>query len=332
MPILSIIIPVYNVENFLHEGINSVLNQKVKDIEIICIDDASTDNSLKILKEFAEKDSRFVIIECKNNNGVSKARNIGIQQAQGDYIAFFDPDDILMEDIYSNLINHIITNNVDIAMCGFKTFPDNKTIIPQFSTKPTSPLNFVKVNKQIHTRNDFCFPWRFLFKKTHIKKNKLKFNENIYIGSDTIFNFSSIMTANKIALIPEALYLYRTNNNNSIVKTKYKPKMEESLQLQIEEKKRLIKKHNIDQYTPFTKDMSEDIVKRYTLMLFNNLRNNPNELDKIKGISRILNMPMIKDAMKYVGFRNIFSSWKEYIFYLAMKFKLAHIVYKLYFK
>jgi glycosyltransferase EpsJ len=108
--------------------------------------------------------------------------------------------------------------------------------------------------------------------------------------------------------------------------------MEEGLQLIAEEKKNLNKKYSIDKYTPFTKDLSEYTILRYAPYMFNNLRNNPNETDKIKGISRILNMPMIKDAMKYIGFRNIYPSWKEYVFYLAMKFKLAYIVYKLYFK
>ena len=114
------------------------------------------------------------------------------------------------------------------------------------------------------------------------------------------------------------------------MKKKYNPYMEEGLQLQVLEKKRLIHNHGIDALTPITKDMSEDIVKRYTQMLFNNLRNNPNEPDKLAGVKRILNMPMIREAMKEVGYRNIYSSWKEYAFYLAMKFRCAKLVYRVY--
>ena len=147
-----------------------------------------------------------------------------------------------------------------------------------------------------------------------------------------IFMIDTIFNCHKILLIDKPLYFYRVDNQESIMHKKYKAELDTALELLVKEKKKLVEKHCIDKYTPFTKDMSEDIVKRYTLMLFNNLRNNPNEHNKIKVISRILNMPMITDAMKYIGFRNIYPSWKEYVFYLAMKFKLSNIVYKLYFK
>ena len=89
---LSVIIPVYNVENYLRECLDSITNQTVKDIEIICIDDGSTDNSPNILKEYQKKDSRIKII-TKKNGGQASARNLGIKEAQGEYIAFIDASD-----------------------------------------------------------------------------------------------------------------------------------------------------------------------------------------------------------------------------------------------
>ena len=333
MPILSIIVPVYNVAEYLDKGLESIINQEVQDIEIICIDDASTDNSLAILKKHAIKDSRFIIINHKQNKGPSATRNKGIQNAKGKYIAFFDPDDWIEKKMYKEMINAMEKKQIEMAMCGFKTYPANKTVIPDFPQYiETTPIKFISHNSKIHSSNDLCFSWRFLFKRTFIESNKLLFTEKIRYGEDMVFNFEALMQTKKIMLIPKPFYHYRINNSQSITKQHYNPYIETSLQLQIAAKKRIIEKYQVDKYTPITKNMSEDIVKRYTLMLFNNLQNNPNEPDKKNGIRHILNMPMVTEAMQVIGFRNIYDSWKEYLFYIAMKFKLYHIVYKIYFK
>ena len=332
MPVLSIIVPVYNVSSYLREGLDSILNQEVQDIEIICINDGSTDNSLSILKEYQSKHPNIIIIS-QTNQGVSAARNAGLSIATGTYTSFFDPDDWVKPTIYSKLIYYAQLHCLDIAICAYQTNLSNEIIKHPFNANHVvSPLDLIKGRKQLHTNNAFCFSWRMIFKRDFLIKNELSYNTEICIGEDTLFNMAAIFRATRIFYLDEALYIHRINNTDSAMNQKYKPKLEPSLQLQIAEKKRIIKTYQVDQYTPITQDMSEDIVKRYTLMLFNNLRNNPNESDKLPGIKRILNMPMITDAMKIVGFRNIYPSWKEYIFYLAMKFKWARLVHKLYFK
>ena len=108
-PKISVIIPVYNVEKYLAECIESILNQTFNDIEILIIDDCSTDNSYKIMEEYAKKDSRIVLYHNENNVGVSKTRNIGLDNAKGEYIAFVDSDDYVAPDflriLYENTIN-----------------------------------------------------------------------------------------------------------------------------------------------------------------------------------------------------------------------------------
>ena len=332
MPILSIIVPVYNVSPYLREGLDSILNQEVQDIEIICINDGSTDNSLSILKEYQSKYKNIIIISQKNQ-GVSAARNTGLSIATGTYTTFFDPDDWVKPTIYSKLIHYAQLHYLDIAICAFQTNLSNEIIKHPFNANQVvSPLDLIKDRKQLHTNNAFCFSWRMIFKRDFLIKNKLCYNTEISIGEDTLFNMAAIFRASKIFYLDESLYIHRINNIDSAMNQKYKPKLESSLQTQIAEKKKIIENYHVDQYTPITQDMSEDIVKRYTLMLFNNLRNNPNESNKLQGIKRILSMPMITDAMKVVGFRNIYPSWKEYIFYLAMKFKCTRLVHKLYFR
>ena len=112
---ISIIIPVYNVEKYLHQCLNSVINQTYKNLEIICINDGSKDNSLIILNEYLQKDNRIVIVNQKNS-GVSSARNKGIRLSTGDFISFIDSDDYLDLNVYEKCVQRIIRDNSDIII------------------------------------------------------------------------------------------------------------------------------------------------------------------------------------------------------------------------
>lgn len=115
--LISIIVPVYNVEDYLHECIDSILNQSYRDLEIILVDDGSPDNSPKICDEYAKKDSRIKVIH-KKNGGLSSARNAGLDLATGTFIGFIDSDDWIEPDMYKNLISAIKENNCQLACCG----------------------------------------------------------------------------------------------------------------------------------------------------------------------------------------------------------------------
>ena len=112
---VSIVVPVYNVEQFLPDCLDSLTNQTLKDIEIICVNDGSPDNSLKILEEYAQNDDRVKII-TQENQGVSAARNAGLKTAVGEYIGFVDPDDWIDLDFYSKLYDAIQESNADISV------------------------------------------------------------------------------------------------------------------------------------------------------------------------------------------------------------------------
>lgn len=113
---VSIIIPVYNVEPYLHECLDHVIHQTLKEIEIICVNDASTDNSLNVLKEYAERDSRIQILDQKVNNGLSISRNIGANCAVGEYIYFLDSDDFIELNTMEKLYNHAKSYMVDVVV------------------------------------------------------------------------------------------------------------------------------------------------------------------------------------------------------------------------
>ena len=327
MPVLSIIVPVYNVATYLREGLDSILRQEVQDIEVICVDDCSSDSSPDILKEYQAKDNRIQFIRQSENKGPSATRNIGIKYAKGKYIAFFDPDDKVENNLYAELIHAIEDKKTDLALCGYSTFPTDQIHIPNF--KPyhaMQPMDFIQKNPRIEMNNDLCYTWRFVFKRNFLINKKRRFIKNLHVGEDTVFNYECVLQASSIIMIPKALYQYRINNAGSLMRLRYKPYLTNNLQKLVDEKKRLIRKYNIEHYIPITTDLSEKIILRYLPMLFNNLYNNSNQPDKKQGIQQILSMTMIRDSFRIIGFRNIYPSWKEYLFYLAMKFKFTRLV------
>ena len=327
MPVLSIIVPVYNVATYLREGLDSILRQEVQDIEVICVDDCSSDSSPDILKEYQAKDNRIQFIRQSENKGPSATRNIGIKYAKGKYIAFFDPDDKVENNLYAELIHAIEDKKTDLALCGYSTFPTHLIHIPNF--KPyhaMQPMDFIQKNPRIEMNNDLCYTWRFVFKRNFLINKKIRFIKNLHVGEDTVFNYECVLQASSIIMIPKALYQYRINNAGSLMRLRYKPYLTNNLQKLVDEKKRLIRKYNIEHYIPITTDLSEKIILRYLPMLFNNLYNNSNQPDKKQDIQQILSMTMIRDSFRIIGFRNIYPSWKEYLFYLAMKFKFTRLV------
>ena len=138
---ISVIIPVYNVEKYLKECLNSVINQTLKDLEIICVNDGSIDNSLKIMKEYALKDPRIKILSQKNQ-GVSEARNFGIKNATGEYVAFLDADDCVSLDFYEKLYTKAKETNSDIVVSEY---------MYRFNKNSKKKKIFLKVDKNIET-------------------------------------------------------------------------------------------------------------------------------------------------------------------------------------
>lgn len=332
MALLSIIIPVYNVESYLDECLSSIHNQTYKNIEIICINDGSTDNSPIILQKWAKEDSRIKVINQKNK-GLSGARNTGIKYASGKYITFVDSDDFIKNNMYSLLIELAEKNELDAIGCGFEQYPSG--ILQSFSFKKNKVSNFfdlLSYNTKLQSTNDLCFCWRYLFKKKILDTHNILFNEDVKIGEDVIFNTQVLCCSNKVLFINDPLYYYRTNNQNSLMKsTKYNPNFETSISKAYQIKKSQIKLYELDKYTPYSVDLAEYNILKFFPMLLNNAYNLKQQLS-IKDIDYILSLPIISDSIKIIGLRNIYSSWKEYIFYLAMKFKCARLVHKLYFK
>lgn len=218
-PLFSVIVPVYNAEKYLRECIDSIINQTYKNIEIILIDDGSTDDSGKICDQYLKKDNRVKVIH-KKNEGVSIARETGVKIATGDYISCIDSDDWISE-CYFSLFSTIIKNNSpEIAYCSYYTVTNNKKV--KHNQQIESGLyKKDKIIKNIfpilleNSEGKYFIPhlWAAVFRKELYEKYQVK-NVKIDIGEDNACSKCMIYHASSIYLSDEALYYYRINQDS----------------------------------------------------------------------------------------------------------------------
>lgn len=210
---ISIIIPVYNVESYLSKCLDSVLCQTYKNIEIICINDGSTDNSLDILNEYALKDNRIKIINQKNS-GVSSARNSGLEIAKGDFIRFLDSDDYLPSNACSELINAALINDADIVIANTEYISINGlTLKKTIYQTGIYDLNGELGCKAVIEKAPLVgMPWTF-FKHTTISSIRFK---SFTHGEDSLFYVDALMNSNKVVIIDSVLHYYLQRNDSAM--------------------------------------------------------------------------------------------------------------------
>lgn len=222
-PKVSVIIPVYNAEKYLRECLDCVTNQTLKDIEIICIDDGSVDSSPEILKEYAAKDDRIIILQQKNQ-GAAPARNRGLQEAKGKYLSFIDSDDIMDLAMLQKLYDCAENTSSDIVICHFQNIEKNGNIkiasyFPEVEKQtfgvPFSPSDLDVFNLTIKAA------WNKLYNRNFVIAENLAF-QNLGSANDVAFVLLSLATATKICYINDVLYTYRRYANNNISSTRGK--------------------------------------------------------------------------------------------------------------
>ena len=207
MPKISIIIPVYNVEKYLNQCLDSILNQTFTDWECILIDDGSVDNSGKICDEYGEKDNRFIVIHQKNA-GVSVARNAGLQIARGEWIGFVDSDDYIDSNTFEDVLKKIQGTNVDLVQWGIVLEVDGEVLLRKF------PKQGILNEKDLfeYFEPSTCHK---LFKKSIITANKIMFPEGLTLSEDRYFSFVYYLHCNNVLGIDDCYYHYRIYSESS---------------------------------------------------------------------------------------------------------------------
>lgn len=209
-PLVSVLIPVYNVEEYLERCLDSVLNQSLTRIEVICVNDGSTDKSLEILKKYQENDSRVIIVN-KENGGLPSARNAGIERARGEYVGFVDSDDYVQPDMFEKLYNTAKREKSEVVVCGANILPETPRASDWlYACLSPAYRKYDKfdANMLFHDMTVTPFLWRTLIKKSLIDKYNLRLNEAIMIGEDKAFQCKVYPLAESITVIPDKLYNY----------------------------------------------------------------------------------------------------------------------------
>ena len=216
MPKYSIIVPVYNAEQYLAKSLESALTQSFDDIEIICVNDGSTDSSREIITDLAILDERIRLID-KPNGGPSSARNVGIDAATGDYICFLDADDLLETRACERLNRELAGYDVDAVVFGWSYFPENQA--DRF-VREHADVRYAYYERFEHKLlfSEMSNPYlRLAIKRSALLNSGVRFDENLYVGEDCQFLFALYPRIGSVRLIADKLYRYRLPRPGSVM-------------------------------------------------------------------------------------------------------------------
>lgn len=219
LPLISVIVPVYNVQQYLEKCVDSLRGQSFKNIEIILINDGSTDGSGALCDALAEKDTRIRVLHQKNQ-GVSETRNNGIRCANGEYIVFVDSDDTVDDQYVQTLYQEIAEQDFDFVICGYRMcYPKHsKDVHVESDLCVCGVSQNEKTITQIYNQKLLNSPWNKIYKKKLISQY---FDSSLAMGEDLVFNLQYLKSVKKMKVISKVLYHYIIRTNSAV--TTYKP-------------------------------------------------------------------------------------------------------------
>ncbi len=219
MPEVSVVMPVYNAGKYLHECLDSLAAQTLRNFEILCVDDGSSDDSPAILREYAEKDQRFTILS-QDHGGAGAARNLGMTRARGSYLIFLDSDDRFLPEMLELSLKKSKETGADICVFPVEGFDDQSgRLYPMPASCCPGPLQKGVFSRADDSKHIFSFtkpaPWNKLFRRDFILKNGLQF-QNTRSANDLAFILTALACAERITTLDQTLLQYRSGNSESL--------------------------------------------------------------------------------------------------------------------
>ena len=339
-PQVSIIVPVYNVENYIERCLNSLVNQTFKDIEIITINDGSTDKSLELLNKYAKEDIRVSVIDL-GDEGVSYCRNLGIEKANGKYIMFVDSDDWIDFNMVEVMYKKAEENNIDLVMCSYiREFKDHSKEkifnLPEEIIYKEDKVKNELLRKLVGpVKEELSNPemldalgtvWGKLYRADIFKENKINFVDLKEIGSaeDTLFNIFTFNYLKKVMFLNKPMYHYWRDNPKSVT-SQYNSKLKEQRKVFFKYISDFIKENNFEQV--FEEALNNRICTSVLgLGLIECSKNNKiSGINKIKNIKKIINEEYIRNAYKNLELKYFSIHWR--VFYFFIKNKMSFCSY-----
>lgn len=335
-PDLSIIVPVYNVERYIERCMNSLLKQSLKNVEIVLVDDGSTDNSSDLCDYYASIDNRVKVIH-KNNEGLGMARNTGLDIASGKFVAFLDSDDYISDTMYEKMLNKLSITDADICICGYIDQKDNGSQIIHENPcgdniySEESKINEILLGMLSSSptyKSDTYIGmsvWKCIYSNEIIQKNKIRFySEREYISEDIMFQFSYMPFVKKVVTVKEGLYHYCENKNyNSLTKAFDKNKFIRYKDLYLKELNILKERGLYEKGRYYAARMFLGNTRAYLKLLVMN--NSLSEKDKKLEIKNVCKNDIIKDILAWYPW--IKNPIKQRIFSILIKFNLVTLIY-----
>jgi len=339
---VSVIVPVYNAENYISDCIETLIQQTYSNIEIVIINDGSTDESYRICKQYEKIDDRIKLINIENS-GVSIARNIGIENSTGNYLTFVDSDDWIELNMIEFAINKAKEDNADIVIWSyFKSFKDRELKLPLVAktdadfTNDKSILIYKSIDsmyqqdKNIQTVSAGT-TWCKLYKKSLIVENNIKFNPILTRAQDTIFSIKAFIQAKKIMYYNESLYHYRITNTSTSSGTRFIPDTLTPFNALLEEFARF--KSCVNDKAEFTKVFNIRVTKVLLWHLEHNYfhqKYRGNIMKRKKEVLNLINLDFYKFALKNVDYSELPKKERAMVKFLKRKRILTfYIIYKL---
>ena len=338
-PLVSVIMPVYNVAGYLSQCLDSIIHQTYRHIEIICINDGSTDDSLQILNQYAAKDARILVIDQKNT-GLSGARNTGIEAAQGEYMMFVDSDDWIELNTCELVVGKALETESDVILWPYIREQDHKSNKKEVFHTPIIIFHEHEVEEQLYRRlfgpinNELRHPENLdalvtacmkLFKSSIVKENSLSFIDTKKIGTeDALFNIHYFGYVRKAVYLNEYLYHYRRDNISSLT-TKYKPDLLKQWECLFNYMEAHITANHLG--SAFAEALNNRIAMSIIGLGLNALKNNEGKVESIREIKRIISIARFRFAYKELPLRYFPIHWK--VFFLFAKLNVASGVYLL---
>lgn len=319
-PKISIIIPIYNTSSFLKRCLDSIQEQTFQDLEILMIDDGSTDNSKEICLQYQKNDSRFKYW-YQPNNGASSARNNGIRRAQGTYILFLDSDDYFVPQTCQTCYETVEKYNLDLLNFAYQYVKNEETTvnIPAFPKDKiighTQILEYLK-RDTLHNKS-LWFSWSYCFRTSFIKDNGLFFDESVLLGNDSDFNIKCLFYTKHIYSISDVLYSY-VYNPDSLTQTKYRKQLLDRYNSQFNARTKLYKKFKLTDKA-YDMDLSQNYVEHALFELLYNERHNPKKGSLAKYLKTLRQTQMFQHCSKNYSFSKNCPPKKKVLTYLFTK-------------
>lgn len=328
--LISIIIPVYNVESYLKKCLDSIINQTYKNIEIIIVNDGSTDKSLQICKEYRENDSRIKLIS-HSNIGISQSRNIGIQNANGKYLMFVDSDDWIDYETCQNAIQKIEEYNSDLILFSYikeyESSSESKYILPKQNHYTRD--NIYTLQRRLvglfedelqnpEHADSLVTVWGKLYKTNIIKENKLYFEDTKNIGTaeDMLFNLHYFKYINTAFYIHKSYYHYRKNNIVSFT-TAYKYELYKQWQNLFSKISEFLDANAFD--SSFKIAYNNRVSMSVIGLGLNELNSTKNLFSKANSIKKIINAPNYRKSICTLKLKYFPLHWKLFFFFAKHK-------------